>query len=74
MTIHKEGRTELIVLTVALLVINAGLMAFEVGEVIRNGAILVSVVLFVLVLQFFRNPRVEAAMDDNVILAPADGT
>lgn len=71
--IHKEGHRILIALAVLLLVVNATINFFWPAALPFSS--IISVVLFLLVLQFFRNPVRELAMpdDDNFIVAPADG-
>jgi len=74
MQIHKEGRKMLVILIMILIVINTIILFFVPDYTwIFNISIIVSIVLFVLVLQFFRNPKVLSTKDDNHILAPADG-
>jgi phosphatidylserine decarboxylase len=41
--------------------------------VIQNSAILTSVLFYLLILQFFRNPVFDITRDDKQVLAPADG-
>ncbi len=70
--IHKEGHRILIGLTLGLVVLN--LLVFNFAEAFLPFTGIVSAVLFLLVLQFFRNPLREVLLpDDNVIYAPADG-
>lgn len=72
MKIHKEGHKILISLGLGLLVLNL-LMSwlYPIGLIISS---IISVIIFLLVLQFFRNPTREILIaDDNTIYAPADG-
>ena len=74
MTIHKEGRALLFGLLLLLFAANALLAYFFPEKVlIQQIAIGVSIVVYVLVLQFFRSPQVEVQKNDNHVLAPADG-
>lgn len=74
MTIHKEGRTLLFVLLVIFVAI---IWAFDYflpeATLIRNSVIGVSLVLYLIVLQFFRNPVFTITQNPSYILAPADG-
>jgi len=70
--IHSEGRQ----LLIALLVILGGLTALTYWQLPAWGwlAAVVSVVFFLVVLQFFRNPRrLVPNENDSIIYAPADG-
>jgi phosphatidylserine decarboxylase len=74
MTIHKEGRTFLIVLLAILAVFNSMLyISGWVSSTTLIFIVVVSVVLFLLVLQFFRHPHIFVQQDEKYILAPADG-
>ena len=73
MTIHKEGRKLLFYLLVILFIINAGLTYLSVSETVLNLVIAASVIFYILVLQFFRNPVIETPQVENAVYAPADG-
>jgi phosphatidylserine decarboxylase len=72
MAIHKEGYLILLITLILLGIINVAvaqwLPAFSILFIIA------SVILFLLILQFFRNPtRTIPELDDNILYAPADG-
>ena len=70
--IHREGKTILTSLIVILVAINSAVMYFAPMATVFS--VVVSVLLFLLVLQFFRNPvRQIIDADDNIVYAPADG-
>lgn len=72
MRIHKEGYKILIILSVLLVVVNALVFWFK-PEILLYTSI-ASLLIFLLVLQFFRNPVREIVIaDDNLVYAPADG-
>jgi len=74
MTIHKEGRVLLSILLVVLIVINYFVQRLYPAQTILYGLIgAASVIVFVLVLQFFRNPLIKVINNEKHILAPADG-
>jgi phosphatidylserine decarboxylase len=74
MTIHKEGYVILSVLTLVLLGLNFGLY-YGLGTFAlwQQGLVALSVVFYLLVLQFFRNPIFKISAEDKQVLAPADG-
>lgn len=74
MSIHKEGRTLLIILLVVFIGINlaANHWLSHISG-LQYAVLAVSVVLFLLVLQFFRNPKITIPLNDKHVLAPADG-
>lgn len=73
MTIHREGHKMLIVFAVILAVINFGIAQLNIPIALQISSV-ISAILFLLVLQFFRNPRREIGIaDNNLIYAPADG-
>jgi phosphatidylserine decarboxylase len=74
MTIHREGRTLLFVLLIVLFVLNwAVYYFFPLNALAQNSAILVSVIFYLLILQFFRNPIFSITKDEKTVIAPADG-
>ena len=74
MTIHREGRTLLFVLLIVLFVLNWGVFyLFPQNGLAQNSVILTSVIFYLLILQFFRNPIFSITKDDKTVIAPADG-
>lgn len=74
MTIHREGHTILFVLLIVLFALNWLVFFFyPQAPLIQNSAILVSVIFYLLILQFFRNPVFEITPNSKHVLAPADG-
>lgn len=74
MTIHREGRTILFITLVVLFGINWAVAYFyPQPAAVQNTSIVVSVVFYLIILQFFRNPIFEVAKNDKQVLAPADG-
>jgi phosphatidylserine decarboxylase len=74
MTIHKEGFTILLVTFAILALINASLYYFfKENPVIMNASMIISFVLFLLILQFFRSPKVSTLLNEAYVYAPADG-
>ncbi|GGC24938.1 phosphatidylserine decarboxylase [Parapedobacter defluvii] len=74
MTIHKEGYTSLAIVALVIFVANA-LVHYFIPD--ATWAVwltyILSFLLFVTILQFFRNPRRRITTDENLILCPADG-
>jgi phosphatidylserine decarboxylase len=74
MTIHREGHTVLFVLLIVLFGLNWAVFSYyPESPLIQNSAILVSVVFYLLIVQFFRNPIFEITQNTKHVLAPADG-
>jgi len=74
MKIHKEGRKILFWMLVALTAFSVLLHQLIPEQTTTlNVVLLVSIVLYLLVLQFFRNPFVVLPTDDTLVYAPADG-
>lgn len=72
MKIHKEGHKILINTSLALVVINLLVFWFLPNFLLATG--IISGIVFLLILQFFRNPQRELLIaDENTIYAPADG-
>lgn len=70
MTIHKEGYRILVVLLLVLVGINV-VLAILIGPCLL--AVLLSALIFLPVLNFFRSPNRQSFINDKAIVAPADG-
>lgn len=74
MTIHREGHTVLFILLVVLFGLNWVVFSYyPESPLVQNSAILVSVIFYLLILQFFRNPVFQITTNTGHVLAPADG-
>lgn len=74
MTIHKEGRVLLFVLLVILFAVNWIFAYFFPGHtLVQNVLLIASIVFYIIILQFFRNPLFKIEKNDRQVLAPADG-
>ncbi len=74
MTIHKEGRMLLVILLFFLIAINLLLDSYlPTDGILKPVAIICSIILFFLILQFFRSPIFEIKKNPKLVLAPADG-
>jgi len=73
MTIHREGKSILINLTIALIVINSAIYFISESELLKYFMLFASTVVFLLVLQFFRHPSKKVKKNEDIVLAPADG-
>ena len=74
MTIHREGRTLLFVLLLFFFALNWGVSYFFPGNtVLQNIVIILSIILYLTFLQFFRSPTFNVEKNDKHVLAPADG-
>ncbi len=74
MRIHKEGYVILIVLGALLVIFNVAAYFFIQTEGISILTFFVSLIIYGLILQFFRNPNRDISYFDNrAVYAPADG-
>ena len=74
MNLHKEGYPSLLLTLGVLFAVNALLWYFlPEQELLNNIVLVISVILFLIVLQFFRNPTVQVGENIDEVLAPADG-
>lgn len=72
MFIHKEGHQILLVLLVILTGVNLLVQNYWPAALVYS--IVLTSILFLLILQFFRNPKREIRVsDDSLVYAPADG-
>lgn len=74
MTIHKEGRSLLIFLFVFFVLLNISIRNyFPESELVHLLTLIGCGIIYILVLQFFRNPIFKINLNENQVLAPADG-
>lgn len=74
MTIHKEGRTLLFVLLVVFFALNWFVgYQWPQNVALQNVIIALSLVFYLIVLQFFRSPVFAINKNEKQVLAPADG-
>lgn len=74
MTIHREGYSLLFISLLLLFGVNYLIYYLAPqATIVQNTAIGVSIVLYLVVLQFFRNPVFAITKNDKTVLAPADG-
>jgi len=72
--IHKEGRKILFYLLLVLVLANLALIdVIQSSPEVYQVFMILSIILYILVLQFFRNPQIRVKINENHILAPADG-
>ncbi len=73
MRLHREGFTIIFVTTLILAVLNGGVQ-WWLGEGVVSQILLgLSLLFFVMVVQFFRNPSRNTPKGEGLIIAPADG-
>lgn len=74
MTIHKEGYTTIALTILFIFIINA-FVDYKYYDVtwLRWFIYIFSAVLFLIVLQFFRNPSRSFSAGENLVICPADG-
>jgi phosphatidylserine decarboxylase len=73
MRIHREGYLIILITTLVLGLLNFGVHRLAGDGLMFQVIMLLSIVMYVLVVQFFRNPARYTHIDPNTIIAPADG-
>ncbi len=74
MTIHKEGYSSLAICILFIFVLNAIIQFyFPQAYVVKWVIYSLSIILFLIILQFFRSPSITIDKDETQVLCPADG-
>ena len=74
MTIHKEGYTSIAICILFIFILNALIQFYyPQAHTLKWIIYIASFLLFVIILQFFRSPRIKVATDENLVICPADG-
>jgi phosphatidylserine decarboxylase len=71
--IHKEGFKPLFIILILLVTLNTGLAYLTEMEWLLTSILVLSIIFYLLALQFFRNPVRHIQADPYNIIAPADG-
>ncbi|MCC7532367.1 MAG: phosphatidylserine decarboxylase family protein [Bacteroidia bacterium] len=74
MMLHKEGNATIFITIAVLFAINA-IVQFLLPEMVlvQNIFLILSIGLLIIVLQFFRNPKITPTLGENLVISPADG-
>jgi phosphatidylserine decarboxylase len=74
MTIHKEGYTSIALCILFIFVLNAVIQFYLPQAIVLKWVVyILSFVLFVIIVQFFRSPSISISTDETQVLCPADG-
>lgn len=73
MTLHKAGYTLLIKMLLIFAAIDLASFYFIPNPIVVRTILIVSIIVYLLIVNFFRFPNRVILRDDNTILAPADG-
>lgn len=74
MTIHKEGYTSIALCILFIFVLNALIQFyFPQAHAFKWFIYILSFLLFIIILQFFRSPYFDIDTDEKMVLCPADG-
>lgn len=73
MKFHKEGYTSLALVILFIFIINAIADYYDANALIKWFIYIISALLFITIVQFFRSPKKTILLDDNIVLCPADG-
>ncbi|MGB0269621.1 MAG: phosphatidylserine decarboxylase family protein [Bacteroidia bacterium] len=73
MKLHREGFKIIFITLLVLTLINFPLEMFFMGEWYTDTVLVLSVIFFILIVQFFRDPQRKTPVGDDLIIAPADG-
>jgi phosphatidylserine decarboxylase len=73
MFLHREGFATIFIASIVLVGINYLSDRFIPSTIIKNILVILSLAVFIIILQFFRNPSRKLTNDANAIIAPADG-
>ena len=70
---HKEGHNIIAISFILIALINVISKNYIDNSTINYTIGIITILILVLILQFFRNPKRIAIIDDNIILSPVDG-
>lgn len=71
--IHREGYKMLLITTIVLVLLNLLVQWFTTNTLILTPLLIISLLFFITILQFFRNPFRKTDLNEMHVIAPADG-
>ncbi|MBN2742687.1 MAG: phosphatidylserine decarboxylase family protein [Marinilabiliaceae bacterium] len=73
MKLHKEGNGTITVVVLFLLIVNSAVYYFSGSTTALTVSLVASLPLLLIVLNFFRFPKIEPMHNDRAVISPADG-
>ena len=70
---HKEGYTIITISFIIIAIINLLSANFIDNEIITKSIGVITIIILILILQFFRNPKRNTKFNDGLIISPVDG-
>jgi phosphatidylserine decarboxylase len=70
---HREGQQILVISIVSIIAINLASVNFIENRIVQYVIFIATLVLFVLIAQFFRNPKRKFILNNNTAFSPVDG-
>ena len=70
---HKEGYTIITISFIIIALINLLSATYIDSELISKSIGLITIIVLILILQFFRNPKRKTELNDELIISPVDG-
>jgi phosphatidylserine decarboxylase len=70
---HKEGYTIITISFIIIALINLLSATYIDSELISKSIGLITIIVLILILQFFRNPKRKTELNDKLIISPVDG-
>ena len=70
---HKEGYTIITISFIIIALINLLSATYIDSELISKSTGLITIIVLILILQFFRNPKRKTELNDELIISPVDG-
>ncbi len=70
---HKEGYTIITISFIIIAIINLLSANFIYNEIITKSIGIITIIILILILQFFRNPKRNTKLNDELIISPVDG-
>lgn len=70
---HREGHKIILAALAILIVIALSAHFFLADELLKKMLLSVFIIVFLLIIQFFRNPKIDVQASNNHILSPVDG-
>jgi phosphatidylserine decarboxylase len=72
--LHREGKATIMITLLVLFILNWAVGYFFSGnDILINILLVISIAFLIIILQFFRNPKVVTGQNEHFVISPADG-
>lgn len=70
---HKEGNQSIFIAFVITIIIMSAIWLIAIPQMLQISLSAITIILLLIILQFFRNPKINVTLSDSTVISPVDG-